>query len=79
MEFTEQVASAIREALPGAVVHVNGGGGHFEIHVVSATFEGQRLLQRQRAVYAAIAPFMAGDAAPLHAVDRMVCDTPTVA
>jgi acid stress-induced BolA-like protein IbaG/YrbA len=76
MEFTDQIAAAIRTAIPGAEVRVSGGGGHFEIHVVSATFEGQRLLQRQRAVYAAIAHLMAGDAAPLHAVDRMVCDTP---
>ena len=68
--------NAILEALPGAQVTVHGGGGHFEIHVISEAFEGKRILARQRLVYAAITPLMAGDAAPMHAVDRMVCQTP---
>ena len=57
-------------------MQVRGGGGHFEIHVVSEAFEGKRILARQRMVYAAITPLMAGESAPMHAVDRMVCETP---
>jgi acid stress-induced BolA-like protein IbaG/YrbA len=77
MDIAAQAKAAIEEAIPGAVVTVNGGGGHFEIHVVSAAFEGNRLLARQRMVYAAITDLMAGDNAPMHAVDRMVCQTPS--
>lgn len=76
MSIEEQATQAIEQAIPGAKVSVVGGGGHFEIRVVSEAFEGKRILARQRMVYAAITPLMAGDSAPLHAVDRMVCETP---
>ena len=76
MSIEDQARQAIEEAIPGAKVSVTGGGGHFEIQVVSEAFEGKRLLARQRMVYAAITPLMAGTNAPMHAVDRMVCDTP---
>ena len=72
----DQARAAIEAAIPGAKVQVRGGGGHFEIHVVSEAFEGKRILARQRMVYAAITPLMAGESAPMHAVDRMVCETP---
>jgi acid stress-induced BolA-like protein IbaG/YrbA len=76
MSIEEQATKAIEDAIPGAQVRVTGGGGHFEIHVVSDAFEGKRILARQRMVYAAITPLMAGTNAPMHAVDRMVCETP---
>jgi acid stress-induced BolA-like protein IbaG/YrbA len=76
MDTAEEARKAIEAALPGAEVEVSGGGGHFEIRVVSAAFEGKRIVQKQRMVYKAIAHLMAGDNAPLHAVDRMVCETP---
>ena len=46
------------------------------VAVVSTAFEGKRILEQQRLVYSAIAHLMAGDTAPVHAVDRMVCKTP---
>ena len=76
MTITEQVQACILEALPGAEVEVQGASGHFDIVVRWEQFEGQRILQRQRVVYRAIKHLMAGDDAPVHAVDRMVCDTP---
>ena len=72
----EEIKSKILEAIPDAVVTVDGGGGHFTIEVISAQFEGKNTLQRQRMVYKAIWDLMAGDNAPLHAVDSMVCKTP---
>ena len=33
-------------------------------------------VQRQQMVYGAIAPFMSGDTAPVHAIDRMETRTP---
>ena len=72
----DEIKAKILEALPNAVVTVGGGGGHFTIEVVSELFEGKNTLQRQRMVYKAIWDLMAGDNAPLHAVDSMVCKTP---
>ncbi len=76
MSIEEEVKSAIENAIPGSIATVSGGGGHFEIEVVSDQFAGKRILEQQRLVYTAIAHLMAGDTAPVHAVDRMVCKTP---
>jgi len=77
MTITEQIKDSILEAIPGAKVEVGGASGHFEIYVCSTEFEGKRILGRQRLVYSAIKHLMAGDNAPLHAVDQMVCETPS--
>lgn len=76
MSIIEQMTAAIEEKMPGAEVNVTGGGGHFEIHVVSEMFAGKRLVQKQRLVYSAITHLMAGDNAPVHAIDRMTCELP---
>ena len=76
MSIEEEVKAAIEAAIPDAQAVVTGGGGHFEIEVVSAEFAGKRILEQQRLVYSAISHLMAGDTAPVHAVDRMVCKTP---
>ncbi len=75
-ELTGRLRDAIVEALPGAEVEVVARGpGHFEISVVSEAFEGRSRVQQQL-VYGAIAPLMAGNAAPVHAIDRMQTRTP---
>ena len=76
MSIEEEVKTAIEQAIEGSTARVSGGGGHFEIEVVASQFAGKRILEQQRLVYSAIAHLMAGDAAPVHAVDRMVCKTP---
>jgi len=69
--------SAIAEALPGAEIEVTAGGaGHFEIRVTSESFRGQSRVAQQQSVYAAIAPMMKGDAAPVHAIDRLETRVP---
>ena len=73
MNIEDEVKAAIENAIEGAEATVSGGGGHFVIEVVSTQFEGKRILEQQRLVYSAIAHLMAGDTAPVHAVDRMVC------
>ncbi len=70
-EVIGQIRDAIESAIEGAVVEVSGGGGHFEIRVVSDVFADKNTLARQRLVYAAIAHLMKGDGAPLPAVDRL--------
>ena len=76
MSIEQEVKTAIEEAIPSSQVTVAGAEGHFSIQVISAEFEGKRILAKQRMVYSAIKHLMAGDAAPVHAVDRLVCETP---
>jgi acid stress-induced BolA-like protein IbaG/YrbA len=74
--FTGNVNEAIRAAvlarLPDAVVEVSGGGGHWSLVVTSAEFAGKSMLDSHRLVMQALAPLMAGDAAPVHAVDSLI-------
>ncbi len=73
----EEMRRAIREAIPDSEVDVRpGGAGHFEISVVSEAFRGQPRVRQHQSVYAAVAPFMAGDAPPVHAIDRLETRTP---
>jgi len=68
----ESLREAIAKALPAAEIEVRAAGaGHFEIRVVSETFEGKSRVAQQQAVYGAIAHLMKGDAAPVHAIDKL--------
>lgn len=73
---TDAVRQAIEAKIEGAAVEVTGGGGHFQIVVTSAVFAGKSMLESQRLVYSAIAHLMAGDLAPVHAVDSLKTRTP---
>ncbi len=74
MAIPEQLRAAIEAALAGARAEVRSlGGGHFEISVTWAEFAGKSKLQQHQIVYRAITPFLAGDAAPVHAIDRLDC------
>ncbi len=75
----EQVKASIESALPGAQAQVVSNGNHFDIMVVSNLFEGKGLLDKQRLVYSAIASYMSGPDAPIHAVDRLKTLTPEAA
>ena len=75
-ETIDQLREAIATALPGAEIEVHGSGGHWELRVVSEAFEGKNRLGKQRLVLSAIKHLMAGDAAPVHAVDKLETLTP---
>jgi acid stress-induced BolA-like protein IbaG/YrbA len=73
----EELRRAVLAALPGADVEVEiGSPGHFTLSVASAAFAGLPRVRQQQQVYAAIAHLMAGDEAPVHAIDRLVTKTP---
>ncbi len=72
----QQIIEAIREKIPDAIVDASGGDGHYRIAVTSVQFAGRSSLERQRLVYSAIAQLMAGDRAPVHAVDQLKTMTP---
>ncbi|NNL86781.1 MAG: BolA family transcriptional regulator [Myxococcales bacterium] len=76
-ELIDELRGKILAELPDAEVEVSAGGpGHFEVTVTSASFEGLSRVKQQQRVYAAIAPLMAGNTPPVHAIDRMVTRTP---
>ncbi|MCA9638773.1 MAG: BolA/IbaG family iron-sulfur metabolism protein [Myxococcales bacterium] len=79
-DFQGSVHDAIREAIlariADAEIEVSGGGGHYSIAVTSPIFAGKGRVEAQRLVYGAIAHLMAGDRAPVHAVDSLRTLTP---
>jgi len=80
-DFEGSVPDALRKAIlakiADAEITVEGGGGHYTIAVVSPVFRGKSLLESQRLVYGAIAHLMAGDRAPVHAVDSLKTRAPS--
>lgn len=70
------IEDLVRSAVPDAEVQafdLTGGGDHWFVVAVSQSFEGQRPLQRQRPILAAVAPHMQNGA--VHAFD-LKCLTP---
>jgi acid stress-induced BolA-like protein IbaG/YrbA len=73
----EELRARIERELPGARARVRcTATGHFEIEVECAAFAGKPRVRQHQMVYAAIAPLLAGDAAPVHAVDKLDCRVP---
>lgn len=73
----ETIATALQKAIeskiPEAKVTVTiGNPGHYTLDVRAPQFEGQSTLERQRTVYSAISKWMAGNNAPVHAIDQMI-------
>lgn len=73
---TEAVRKAIEAAIEGSKAEVTGGGGHYNISVTSPAFAGKNMVQSHRMVLGAIAHLMAGDTAPVHAVDSLKTKAP---
>lgn len=72
----DAIRTQVTAAIPGCDLDVRGGGGHYEITVTSDAFDGLNRVKRQRLVYSSIKDLMAGHDAPVHAVDRLVTQTP---
>jgi len=50
----QQIQDYIESHLPCEHIEVSGDGSHFEALIVSAAFEGKRLIARHQVVYAAL-------------------------
>ncbi len=78
---SDDVCAALRQKIADAIddaqvmVRANSPG-HFEIEVTSKAFAGTSRVQQQQLVYGAIKDLMAGNDAPVHAIDRLVTKTP---
>ena len=57
----EELKTIIATGLPCEHIALEGDGRHWYATIVSAAFEGQRTLQRQRAVYATLGNRMQTD------------------
>jgi stress-induced morphogen len=72
LSIAEALEQAIVMAVPDAKVEVvSSGGGHYSLQVRSPAFRDRSTLERHRMVYTAIAALMAGDTAPVHAIDTL--------
>ena len=74
--FPEDVCGALRQAIEAAIADakvevIPSSPRHFEITVMSQTFEGESMVQQQQRVYRAIKHLMEGEHPPLHAIDRL--------
>jgi acid stress-induced BolA-like protein IbaG/YrbA len=69
------VRSAIESAIDNSRAEVTGGGGHYSLVVTAPVFAGTSRLESQRLVLRAIKELMAGDHAPVHAVDSLITKT----
>ena len=77
MNIEQQVEKSLRDALePTECSVVQVSPGHFEIAVRSTIFDGKSTLQKHRLVLSQVAPFMKGDNAPVHAIDKIDARTP---
>ena len=75
-DVVSKLRGNIEAAIEDAEVTVTAAGpGHFEIRVVSSAFDGLNRVKQQQLVYGAIADLMAGQNAPVHAIDKMECIT----
>jgi acid stress-induced BolA-like protein IbaG/YrbA len=71
-ELSSEIKQRIETTIPGAQVEVvQGGDRHYALTVISSTFDGLPLVKQHQLVYSAITDLMAGDNAPIHAIDRM--------
>jgi acid stress-induced BolA-like protein IbaG/YrbA len=75
-DIRDAISTSIKGVLPDATVEVSGGGGHYNIAVVSTGFAGKNLLESQRLVLKAIKHLLDGAAPPVHAVDSLITKTP---
>lgn len=72
MTIFDEVRKALASGIPDAAsIDVSGDGRHFNIKVVAPSFEGLSTLERHRKVLNAIKDLMAGDNAPVHAIDSI--------
>lgn len=75
-DICRAVKEAIEAGVPDSRAAVNGANGHYTVEVESPAFAGKNRIQAQRLVYATFAHLMAGENAPVHAVDKLTTRVP---
>lgn len=75
-DIHQAIRTAVQTRLPDAQIEVTGGGGHWSIVVTSAAFAGKSVIESHRMVLQGVAPLMAGEGAPVHAIDKLETKVP---
>lgn len=71
-DLTSEIKSRIEKAISNAKVEVTSGGNrHYSLSVTADSFNGLAQVKQHQLVYAAIKDLMAGDDAPIHAIDKL--------
>ena len=76
MEISTDISSDIKQRIEQSIAHsqaevIDGGNRHYILTVTSKSFEGLSPVKQQQMVYASIKDLMAGNEAPIHAIDKM--------
>ncbi|MFQ5539993.1 MAG: BolA family protein [Candidatus Binatia bacterium] len=53
----DEIRSTLEKALPGSTINIQdftGGGDHFQVLVISSSFEGKGLVEQHQMVYGAL-------------------------
>ncbi len=80
MELTSDLSSEIKKRIEESIENsqakvICGGNKHYSLTVVSDSFNGLTQVKQHQLVYAAIKDLMAGNDAPIHAIDQMNLQT----
>ncbi len=71
-DLSEKIKHRITSAIPHSDVTVLlASERHYEISVISSSFENQSQVKQHQRVYATITDLMSGNDAPVHAIDRL--------
>lgn len=76
MEISSDISAEIKQLIEQAIANSQvevlcGGNRHYTLTVTSNTFDGLSQVKQHQLVYAAIKDLMAGNDAPIHAIDQM--------
>ncbi len=71
-DIPTEIKQRIEQSIADAKVQViTGGDRHYALVVSSKAFVGLTMVKQHQMVYSAIKDLMAGDQAPVHAIDRL--------
>ncbi len=80
MESSSDLSSKIKSRIEKSILNAQAevlstGNRHYSLSVSSDSFNGLTQVKQHQLVYAAIKDLMAGDDAPIHAIDKMDIQT----
>lgn len=75
-DLSSEIKSRIEKSILNAQAEVlSAGNRHYSLTVTADSFNGLTQVKQHQLVYAAIKDLMAGDDAPIHAIDKMDIQT----
>lgn len=80
MEISSDISAEIKQRIEQTIANSQaevlcGGNRHYSLTVTSAIFAELAMVKQHQLVYASISDLMAGNDAPIHAIDKMTIYT----